>query len=135
MAEHLLRHWAKTRGLAIETSSCGIAAESWYEVPETARRLLSGEGVVPFQHKARLATRATLREADLILAMTQEHLEHIVECYPEFTSRTHLFREFSGFGEEDVADPMGGSEKVYAACLAVLKESLEALIRSDFRAS
>ncbi|MDP3542428.1 MAG: low molecular weight protein arginine phosphatase [Elusimicrobiota bacterium] len=133
MAEHLLRHWAKTRGLDLETSSCGIAAESWYEVPAAARRLLEDEGVPPFEHKARLATRETLRNADLILAMTQEHYDSIVGSFPEFTGRTRLFREQAGFGEQDVEDPMGRSDEVFARCLATLKDSLEALLKTGFR--
>lgn len=133
MAEHLLRHWARARGLKLEAASCGIAAESWYEVPEVARRLLAAEGVSPFTHKPRLATREALREADLILAMTQEHLDHIVERFPEFACRARLFRAQAGFGEQDVEDPMGRPEKAFASCLAVLKESLEALLSSDFR--
>ena len=133
MAEHLLRHWARTRGLDLELSSCGTAAESWYEMPEPAKRLLAAEGVPPFEHKARLAARPTLRDADLILAMTRQHLDHITERFPEFTGRARLFREQAGFGEQDVADPMGGNDEAFARCLAVLKESLEALLRSGFR--
>ncbi len=133
MAEHLLRHWAATRGLDLATSSCGTAAESWYEMPAAARRLLEAEGVPPFTHKARLATRETLREGDLILAMTQAHFDHVVERFPEFTGRTRLFREQAGFGEQDVDDPMGRPDAEFARCLAVLKESLEALLRSGFR--
>ncbi len=132
MAEHLLRHWAKTRGLALEISSCGVAAESWYEMPKAARRLLAAEGVPPFEHKARLATRETLREADLILAMTQAHCDYLADQYPEFAGRTRLFRAHAGFGRQDVEDPMGRPDEAYAACLATLKESLEALLRSDF---
>ena len=134
MAEHLLRHWAKERGLALETASCGTAAESWYEVPAHARKLLASEGVPPFEHKPRLATRDALRGADLILVMTRAHYDHVVERFPEFTGRTKLLREHAGFGELDVDDPMGGSEEVFARCLAVLKESLEALARSGFSA-
>jgi protein-tyrosine-phosphatase len=133
MAEHLLRHWAKTRGLELETSSCGVAAESWYEMPAAARRLLEAEGVPAFSHKARLATRETLREGDLILAMAQNHFDHILERFPEFASRTRLFREQAGFGELDVDDPMGRPDAEFARCLAVLKESLEVLLRSGFR--
>jgi len=133
MAEQLLRHWAKTRGLPLETASCGTAAESWYEVPDHARRLLAAEGAPPFEHKPRLATRAILRDADLILVMTRVHYDSIVERFPEFTARTRLLREQAGAGELDVDDPMGGSEEVFARCLAVLKESLEALLRADFR--
>jgi protein-tyrosine-phosphatase len=133
MAEHLLRHWAATRGLALTASSAGVAAESWYEVPAHARKLLAAEGVPPFEHKPRLATRDVLRESDLILAMTQAHFEHIIECFPEFSGRTRLFREQAGFGEQDVEDPMGLPEEAFARCLAVLKESLEALLRSGFK--
>lgn len=133
MAEHLLRHWAEQRGLALETASCGTAAEGWYEVPAHARKLLAAEGVPPFEHKARLATRDALRGADLILTMTRAHYDHIVERFPEFTGRTRLFREQAGYGESDVDDPMGGSEEVFARCLSTLKESLEALLRADFR--
>lgn len=133
MAEHLLRHWARARGLALEVSSCGVAAESWYEVPAAARRVLAAEGVPAFEHKPRLAARETLREADLILAMTEAHRLHLVDQFPEFTGRTRLLRAQAGFGAQDVEDPMGRPEAVFAACLAVLKESLEALLRSDFR--
>ena len=65
--------------------------------------------------------------------MTQTHLDHILERFPEFSSRARLLREQAGFGEQDVADPMGGSEEDFARCLDMLKESIEALLRSDFK--
>jgi protein-tyrosine-phosphatase len=133
MAEQLLRHLAAARGLDLETASAGIAAEPYYQVPEAAKRLLAAEGVPPFEHKARLATREVLRWADLILVMTAEHRDHVVDLYPEFTSRTRLFREAAGFGEQDVEDPMSRPDEVFARCLAVIRESLEALLRSGFR--
>jgi protein-tyrosine-phosphatase len=88
--------------------------------------------VPPFQHKARLATREVLRWADLILVMTAEHHDYVVELYPEFASRTRLFREAAGFGEQDVEDPMGRPDEVFIRCLGVIRESLEALLRANF---
>jgi len=134
MAEHLLRHWAATRGLNVGPSSAGVAAESWYEVPDHARRLLAAEGVPPFRHRARLATGEILREADLILAMTRWHLDTIVAEFPDLAPRTKLFRAAAGFGEEDVDDPMGEPEEVFARCLAVIKEGLEGLVGQGFGA-
>lgn len=135
MAEHLLRLWSERRGLGLEVSSCGIAAEPWYEMPAAARRLLEAEGVPPgFVHKARLSTRETLRGADLVLAMTRAHLDHLVDLYPEFGARTRLFQEHAGFGEQDVADPMGRPDADFERCLATLKQSLEALIAREWRA-
>ena len=134
MAEHLLRHWASERGLAVEVRSAGIAAEGWYEVPEHARLLLAAEGVPPFAHKAQLLTREQLRWADTVLVMAEHHRDHILELYPEFTGKTRLLRSAAGFGDEDVADPMGKPREVFASCLAVIRQSLEALIASELRA-
>ncbi|HXT00450.1 MAG TPA: low molecular weight protein arginine phosphatase [Elusimicrobiota bacterium] len=133
MAEHLLRHLAAQRGLALEAASAGIAAEPHYRVPEPAKRLLAAAGVPPFEHKARLATREVLRWADTILVMAGEHHDYVVDLYPEFTSRTRLFREAAGFGDQDVEDPMAQSDEVFARCFGVIRESLDALLRADFR--
>lgn len=132
MAEHLLRFWSEKRGLGLEVRSCGTAAESWYEVPVHARSLLAAEGVPEFVHRPQLLTRDLLRWADVVLVMTQHHQEHICDSYPEFTLKTRLLRAQAGFGDENVADPMGRSAEVFAACLAVIRESLEALLLSDF---
>jgi protein-tyrosine-phosphatase len=133
MAEHLLRHLAVKRGVALETASAGIAAEPYYRVPEIAQKILTAEGVPPFEHKARLATRDVLRWADQILVMTAAHHDHVVELYPEFASRTRLFREAAGFGEQDVEDPMGRSDEAFARCLGTIRESLEGLLTADFK--
>ena len=133
MAAHLLRHWSAQRGLGLEVRSCGTAAESWYEVPDHAQALLAAEGVPPFKHRPSLLTREQLRWADLVLAMTRGHHDHIVDMYPEFTGRTRLLRAHAGLGEKDVDDPMGRPRDVFAACLAVIKESLEALVLREFR--
>lgn len=127
MAEHLLRHWAAQRGLEVEVRSAGIAAEGWYEIPEHAQRLLAAEGVPPFVHKPQLLTREQLRWADQVFAMAGNHYDYICELYPEFIGKTRLLRD------EDVADPMGRSYETFAACLAVIRESLESLARAGFR--
>lgn len=132
MAERLLEHWSRERGLGLEVRSAGTAAESWYEVPDHARRLLAAEGAPPFEHTPRLVTRDHLRWADLVLVMTRAHRERIGDLYPEFGRKTFLLRELAGFGELDVEDPMGGSAETFARCLAVLKESLEALVARGF---
>lgn len=133
MAEHLLRHWSSQRGLGFEVRSCGIAAEGWYEVPDHARRLLTAEGVPTFEHRPQLLTRDQLRWADLVLVMAEHHRDHIFDLYPEFTGKTHLLRAAAGFGEQDVADPMGKSHEVFAKCLDAIRESLEALLRREWR--
>ncbi len=133
MAEHLLRHLSRTRGLGVESASCGVAAESYYEVPQVVRRLLAEKGVPPFEHRPRLLTRDQLRAADLALVMTEAHREHIAELYPEFGAKVRLFCEHAGMGEKDVADPMGRSDEVFADCLKTIETGLGALISTGFQ--
>lgn len=132
MAEHFLRRLSDTQGLGLEVRSAGTAAESWYEMPESARRLLLEAGVPPFEHQARLLTREHLRWADLVLVMTSAHYEHVVELYPEFTRKTALLREYAGFGPQDVEDPMSRPHEAFVRCLAVIREALDALIPRRF---
>jgi protein-tyrosine phosphatase len=132
MAEHLLRHLAAQRGLDLEVQSCGIAAEGWFEVPAVVRRLLSEKGVPPFEHKASLATRDRLKWADLVLVMTELHLENLQDRFPELSARIALLREAAGFGPQDVEDPMGRPDEAYVKSLADIDEALSALIESGF---
>jgi protein-tyrosine phosphatase len=133
MAEHLLRHLSKTKNLGLEVRSCGTAADSYFEVPEIVHKLLTERGVEPFEHTARLVTREPLAWADLVLAMTAGHAEQLREKFPEFSSKIRVFREQAGFGEEDVADPMGLSDEEFAQCLEVIEEGFDALIPKGFK--
>jgi protein arginine phosphatase len=128
MAEHLLRHLAREKGLDLEVASAGVAAEGWYEMPASARRLMAEAGVPPFTHKARLLTREQLRWADLVLVMTRAHLEHVLELYPEFTRKTKMLREHAGFGPQDVEDPMSRPHEVFVSSLASIRECLDVLL-------
>lgn len=128
MAEQVLRHEAAARGLSYEVRSAGTAAESWFEVPAVVKRLLAARGLPPFEHKARLVTRDALRWADEVLVMTADHRDHLVDRFPEFSGKIDLLREKAGFGEQDVADPMGKPDEVFVRCLAVLSESIGALL-------
>lgn len=128
MAEHLLRLKSERAGLGLQVSSCGVAAEGYYEVPEPVRRLLTGHGVPAFEHRPRLITRELLKAADLALVMTEAHREHIAELFPEFGSKVRLFCDYAGLGEKDVADPMGRPEAEYAACLRTIDTGLDALL-------
>ena len=55
MAEHLLRHWSRVRGLDLEVSSCGIAAEPCWD----ARRL--GASSWPRESRTSRTERASPR--------------------------------------------------------------------------
>jgi protein-tyrosine-phosphatase len=127
MGEYLLRQLAGARGLDIETKSCGVAAEHYFQVPEGVLRALSEQGINEVAHSPKLVTRELLDWADLVLVMAQCHREEVLDRFPEFRKKVQVFKTYAGRpGPADVPDPIGGPDTGYAACAAEIRAALQA---------
>jgi protein-tyrosine-phosphatase len=58
-----------------------------------------------------------LKEADLILCMTEQHREEILAESPESAGRIRLYGAGRGI---EVEDPVGGPPEAFEACLRTL---------------
>ncbi|OGS58300.1 MAG: hypothetical protein A3J79_04040, partial [Elusimicrobia bacterium RIFOXYB2_FULL_62_6] len=126
MAQRLL---ARLGGPGFEARSAGVAAEGYFQVPAGVRAALKGHGVEGFEHRPQLVTRELLAWADLVLVMERGHREFILDKFPEFRAKVHVLKAYAGRpGPEDVADPIGQADEVYAACCAELRACVEALL-------
>jgi protein-tyrosine-phosphatase len=108
MAEALLRDALAARGLdQTRVSSAGIGA--WDGAPASEGAYLVGleNGLDLSAHRARLVTPELLREADLVLAMGDSHVDRLRALGAD--DRVHLLAEYAGRGNEpEVTDPFGG---------------------------
>ncbi|MEK7858945.1 MAG: low molecular weight protein arginine phosphatase [Elusimicrobiota bacterium] len=130
MGEFLLNKLSKDRGLGWTARSCGVAAERYFQVPPGIRAALKAEGIDEVSHVAQLVTRELLGWCDVALAMTREHYEELSDHYPEYRQRLKVFKPHCGVeGSENVEDPIGQSDRVYAACCKEIREALESLIK------
>lgn len=129
MAEFMLNAAAKAAGADIVAKSCGIAAETYFGVPEEIWKALVKDGIAPRPHKPQLITRELLAWCDVALAMTREHLEVAVDMFPDFERKLHLFLEYAGFGDRDVADPMGQEQEAFDDSRDRIRQGIDALIR------
>jgi protein-tyrosine-phosphatase len=137
MAEGLLKHLLSERcGGApspVTVSSCGTGG--FCEVPATkeAVQVMAEGGIDISAHRSRPLTEALLREADLVLVMSEGHLRHIEMLYPGSGHKTHLLREYMSKnpalleGESDIADPIGRSLDAYREVYVLLREECEKL--------
>ena len=66
------------------------------------------------RHEAQPLTEQLVRDADVILAMTQSHMQSIVERWPDAAPRTCLMMP----DRADVADPIGQPVGAYRQCAA-----------------
>lgn len=129
MAEKLLTKLSLDRQLPWQSRSCGIATETYFKVPAPVVKVLATQGVAGFEHKAQLVSRELLGWADLALAMCEEHVDEVVDRFPEFTRKVHLLRGYVELPRPNIEDPIGAPDEVYTECLKQIREALEALIK------
>ena len=131
MAEGILRTRAANVGLDVEVSSAGALAGG-APATEHAVTVCADRGIDISSHVSRRLERPMLDDADLVIAMTREHLREAVVGSPTVFPRTFTLRELvrridarpnatlgelhegrqirdyiSGDPADDVADPIG----------------------------
>jgi protein-tyrosine-phosphatase len=130
MAEALFKKILKERGreMDIMVESCGIAAVEGMPASPNAVKVMKEEGIDISSHRARLLSEEILK-ADLILTMTKNHKDYILNKFPETKGRVFVLEEFASGqrGDEnvDISDPYGGDEQTYRRVADEIKEKLK----------
>ncbi|HVE12273.1 MAG TPA: hypothetical protein VNI01_02655, partial [Elusimicrobiota bacterium] len=109
------------------TRSCGIAAERHVAVPPEVWRALAERAVGRAPHVPQLVSRPLLAWADVVLTMTAQQREVLLDSYAEHHRKIFLLRERAGL-EGDVADPIGKEWPDYRACARSIAEALERIL-------
>lgn len=139
LAEALARRGLATRGWShVEVASAGVATMDGLPASEGASRVAGERGLDLSGHRSSRLTGRGVKAADLILAMSPQHLARIEELGG--AGRAHLLITFAREGEatEDategapgnaVPDPFGGSDQAYRETLDALEELVDASLR------
>jgi len=77
-------------------------------------------------HKSSMLTKGKIDAADLIIAMTSSHRQHIGSMSSAALKKTRTLLEFTQ-NEGNISDPFGGTEKIYSDCFSEMKEALDNL--------
>jgi protein-tyrosine-phosphatase len=155
MAEGLLRHELGSRGCEdVEVASAGTWATRGEPATEEAIAVSERDGIDISSHRSRPLAQEELEATDLVIAMTNMHLQEASSVLPEARSKTLLLKELAQIErpplwpdatpEErlgtllngtrpkwrrklDVADPIGRPMRFYERCFAELRDGVEAL--------
>ena len=92
--------------------SAGIAAAPGCPPASEATQVMRERGLDLARHEAQPLTDQIVRHADLILTMTQSHLQSIIERWPHAADRACMLLP----DKRDVADPIGQTVKAYRDC-------------------
>jgi glycine hydroxymethyltransferase len=131
MAEGLMRH--AVNGREVQVLSAGVGAGNGQPPSGYAVRALQEWGIDITQQRSRALTRDLVSEADLILGMTQSHVDAVLMMFPEAAEKVHRLRDFdpslSEF-ERDICDPIGGTYNVYVACRDQIKSGIDTMLKT-----
>lgn len=128
MAVGILKALLKEKGVDnIEVHSAGTGALEGYPATPFAIGAAKYWGVDISDHRARQIDKSLIESADLILAMSPEHVESILRKEPSAAPRTYLIKAFPirySASQERVDDPIGGTLEDYNQTYLELDEVL-----------
>ena len=122
MAEGLLQHGLRARGSQIEVSSAGIGAMDGKPADPTAIKLMQDLGITINSHRSAQFSPAAGIQADLILVMTSEMRESVVNEHPPLQGRVYRLGHWGNF---DIADPHMRGEAAFRKALKLIKLGTE----------
>ncbi|MBR3838036.1 MAG: low molecular weight protein arginine phosphatase [Clostridia bacterium] len=121
MAEAILKKLGEARGLSLSCTSAGVCAYPSSPMSPQAKSVLEEYyDVYGFDHKATPITRDALEKADLVIAMTEDHRQLLVQKF--------------GFHEKvvvipgGVSDPFGGDTLRYLQAAREIEAGLLTLL-------
>jgi tRNA threonylcarbamoyl adenosine modification protein (Sua5/YciO/YrdC/YwlC family) len=123
MAEFLLNKMSQARGLDLQGRSAGVAADPAFPIPAGVRAALTAEGIAAVEHVPTPISRELMDWADLVLAMERRHCQLLRVLFPDAAHKIATLG-----GADDVADPIGQSDAVYADCCRTILTALETIL-------
>ena len=120
MAECMLR--AMTAGKDVRVLSAGVWAVSGAPASSGALRAMQRRGISLADHRSRAVTGALLEMVDLVIGMSQSHIDQLKAIYP--ACKTPM----RAFDDPPVSDPYGGDDAAYERAACDIARQLPALV-------
>ena len=127
LAEAWFNKRAAERNLKeLTASSAGICAAAGGTASMQSRTVAKENGADLEKFVSRQITLDMIREADLIIGMSQSHCRCIADAVPSAADKLRVLLSYDKGG--DVADPYGGSVELYRHTFAEMVPAIENLI-------
>lgn len=120
-------HLSKHKQFPLEVRSAGIYAVPGDKMSPQAQEVLSSSGM-DSSHCAQRLNQQLVEWADVILTMTEQHKNVILQESPSSLEKVYTLTEYISNDSFDIMDPYGASVEVYRRCAEELHQHLENLI-------
>ncbi|MCY8513041.1 low molecular weight protein arginine phosphatase [Bacillus atrophaeus] len=126
MAEALFKSIAEKKGLDVTVRSAGVFASPNGKASPYAIEALF-EKHIALNHVSSQLTEENVAAADLILTMTNQHKQLIINQFGSHSDKVFTIKEYAAGVDEDVTDPFGGTLEVYRRTRDELEDLLNLL--------
>ena len=134
MAEALMEQLLAESEADCRIESAGLAAREGSPASDKAVKVMEEAGLDLTDHTATSLTADLVKEADLILTMTVQHKQSIVNLYPGQAEKIYTLKgypEGSSSGQDlNITDPFGQPLDYYRQCKAEIKAELKKLVKN-----
>ena len=133
MAEGLFRDLVEKNDADFAVKSAGVGAQDGQSPSENSVRAMQDLGIDITSQRSQMLTAELAAEADMIIGMTQGHVEMVNLMHPQAADKTFMLREFDEslpLHEREIADPIGGSYEIYCLCRDQIREGIDSLLNS-----
>lgn len=124
IAEGLFNSLAERMGIDAKAESRGLSAFEGAPATKNAVMSASLHGVDISLHRSRNVTLRDLEEADMIIGMTQGHVNALNSMFPRFKDKIYLIPN------DDIPDPFGGNLNIYEDTTARIRNAVDYLIET-----
>jgi protein-tyrosine-phosphatase len=139
MAQGILGKMLEQQGVTnVEVASAGTHGLHFTPASVFATEAAGEKSVDISRHRSRRLTGEMIRQTDLILVLSQEHLEHIRRMHPAAADRVYLLKSFpleegasNGAGKPSVLsikDPVGGDLEEYRIGFSEIEKEIKRIL-------
>lgn len=98
MAEALLKKLIQEENLDLDVRSAGVATMDGLSASAQAIQVLQEKGI-KHDHRSRMLNKDLVEWADLILTMTFQHKQLIVQEFPEYMEKVYTLKEYASLDQ------------------------------------
>ena len=109
----------------ISVSSAGSSAIEGMPASSLSVHVARKRGIDVCQHRTKLLTRTSVKEADLIVTMGPKHRDTVGVIELSALEYTYVITDFCDEASGGIPDPIGGNEEMYEEAYDLIRRCVE----------
>lgn len=130
MAEGLLKKYLDCEN---KIESAGIFAIKGSFPSEYASTVIKDIGIDIYNYKSKPISKNLIRNCDIILTMTKEHKDQLLEIANDLNKEIYTIKEFAFEKEEDILDPCGEDLGTYRRTLQEIEDCVKLISEKVYK--